>query len=278
MTRPLDELMEAFNNKIEREWPRQLPGHPALYIRGFVLIARNHFRTVRYFCADKPPDPLRRVEYSKCAGPLARVVLELLYTTIYILDSPVDRTMLFEKASYKAIFDHWRRHEKKYGNDPAWADHLAKLRRNLDIFGPLFHLTPQEVADPGKKLRKWPTPKPMRDELAKQRPELAKLFDYLSDWFYARLSEDAHVSGAGFMRQFSGLIAIPGGRDITEDLQMARSRMISAIAALVTALLSEIEMVARFGYSHKLRFVWGLLNETSSLSRGLFEYRYEASL
>src|SRR5262245_51002445 len=185
---PLDSLVETFLNKIEREWPRHVQAHPdsPLYLRGFVAIAKNLFRTMRYFCADKDRDKEleRRLEFTKSAPPLARVVLEILYNTTFMLEDLPGRTTWFEKAAWSSMREELEHREREFGNDPDWADHLKRFQNQVERGVSQFNITPEEQKDPGL-IPYWPTPGKMANSAS---PELASYFRYLDAWFYGNLS------------------------------------------------------------------------------------------
>ncbi len=126
----IDDLLIAAANKLEREWPPSLPDESAVCLRGFVLISRNTFRTIRYFCADKPPDTERRLEYSLSASPLARVILEAVFNTAFLLEDLSARTSWFMKAGWRSMREDLDRLEATYGKDPDWHDYLTALRKS----------------------------------------------------------------------------------------------------------------------------------------------------
>jgi tetratricopeptide (TPR) repeat protein len=75
---PLDSLLSALENKIEREWPprfRNIQGVQHLFLLT-LKTANVTYRSVRFLCADTPCDPARRVEYSISVAPLNRRILD----------------------------------------------------------------------------------------------------------------------------------------------------------------------------------------------------------
>src|SRR5436190_13306221 len=84
----LDSLVEATANKLEREFPTPLRSDRDLggLLRCLVLVSNNAYRTMRYFCADLPSDPSRKLEYALSGTPLARSVLEALFTVVFLFE------------------------------------------------------------------------------------------------------------------------------------------------------------------------------------------------
>src|SRR5260370_22610551 len=85
IARPLDSLLVALGNKIEREWPVSLAtvrGGQALFLLT-LRTAEATYRSLRFLCADKPPDPNRRLEFSISVPPLNRTILDNLFTVLF---------------------------------------------------------------------------------------------------------------------------------------------------------------------------------------------------
>jgi hypothetical protein len=278
--KPLDELLEAFLNLIRREWPAGVPSHPfsPTLLRGFIAIARNTFRTMRYFSADKDRDkePERRLEYSKCAPPLARVILEIVFNTVFVLDDFPIKTSWFEKASWRGMREDLTRFEDEFGNDPVWTEHLARLRAHVDQGVGFFGINSAEVANLDL-IRPWPTPGKMKKAVSSER---AAFIEYLHTWFYGSFSEDAHVKAVGFMRAIAGLLPDLDPRDLTEDLHKQAMSTIATTAGLMAALISEIQLVLKFesNVTPRLKNSWVLIGEVSSPCERLYRRRYQALL
>jgi hypothetical protein len=84
---PLDSLLSALENKIEREWPQRfapIAGARELFLLTF-RTANATYRSVRWLCAEKPPDPARRLDYCISVPPRNRTILDHLFTTLSAL-------------------------------------------------------------------------------------------------------------------------------------------------------------------------------------------------
>jgi hypothetical protein len=71
---------------VERALPPEITrvlGAPALLLL-MVKVAETSFSTIRYFCAEKPDDPGRRMSFSSAAPPLIRTLLDQIDTVIFI--------------------------------------------------------------------------------------------------------------------------------------------------------------------------------------------------
>jgi hypothetical protein len=69
-------------------------------------------------------------------------------------------------------------------------------------------------------------------------------------------------------------------RDLSKDMHKQAMSTITTTAALVTALLSEIQLVLRFedDVAGRLKYLWSLINECSTLSKNLYARRYQDAL
>ena len=207
---PLDELLQKAENLLERRWREFLPpphdvtsDTAALLLRGFVVIARNTFKTMRFICADKPPDPDRKPDFARAAPPLARVILEVLFTVTFMLEDLPARVRWFERAGWRSMHEDLERLRGAYQADPDWREVLSEREERL-LHGRLhLGVTEEQVANP-RQIPRWPIPSKMKHHA----PALKEHFQFLEDWFYGHLSADAHVSWPGFVRHAGPMLKL----------------------------------------------------------------------
>ena len=275
---PLDTLLIAASNKLEREWPASVPCTPSspVYLRAFVLVSRNIYRTMGYFCADKPPDPDRKPEYASAAGPLARVILEIVFNVVFMLEDLPARTERFEKAGWRSMAEDLEKFTKAYGEDPDWSPYLKTFGDHVIEGGRgFFRLTDTEFENP-RSIKKWPLPGGMRDEAS---AELADFLGYLRDWFYKNLSEEAHVNWIGLVRLSAGLMGDFGGAvDVDWNLKKQKSDTLATTVILLLVLLSELEMSLKIGLGSKIPYLWRIMNEGFLSSKEVYLRRYDGKL
>src|SRR5207244_2630765 len=101
----LDSLGVATFNKLEREWPSAVPAHKAssLVLRLLVAVSENTYRTIRYFCADKSDDGARKLQYALSAPPMARTILDALFTIIFLFEDLPARTAWYVRAGWREM-------------------------------------------------------------------------------------------------------------------------------------------------------------------------------
>src|SRR6266567_7402486 len=260
---PLDNLLVATANRLEREWPASLPGESAVCLRGLLLVSRNTFRTIRYFCADRPLDTARKLEYSLTAIPLGRLILEAVFNTAFLLEDLPARTNWYMKAGWADMNEDYERLKRSYGKDGSWKDYLDSFAVVVEKGQKLLRLTPDEVAKP-KTISWWPRHSKM---CGLASPDLSAYLEYLGDWFYKEMSEDAHLRWNGLVRLAGPLLQPEGDPEAREQLlKRQRSNAIATSAILQLALVSEIALVPEIARTlelevSKLRYLWAILNE-----------------
>jgi hypothetical protein len=273
----LDSLLTATANKLEREFPGHIENGRDLggLLRCFVLVAQNTYMTMRYFCADKPSDPARKPAYVLSGGPLARTVLDQLFTVVFLLEDLQERAAWYEKAGWRELKEFNVKAHRDYGADPSWkgylVEHDALVARAIGWWG----VTPEEEADP-KKLKYWPLPSQMI-KLA-STDQARSYLRFLDDWFYRELSQDTHLSWPGLMRRTGFLlIARPTDQDFARLAKQKSDIMVTTIIMLL-ALLSEIELALHFTLAERLKYLWALINGINAASLEIFNTRYHALL
>ena len=125
----------------------------------------------------------------------------------------------------------------------------------------------EEAADL-KRITYWPIPSQMKAQ-AKDR----EFLDYLDDWFYKTLSQDAHLSFPGLAHRGAALLVKPGD-ERTAQLEKRRSQAVFTTITVVLALASEMEHLLKFGLSERLAYVWGVLIKYWEEADDLYKMRY----
>jgi hypothetical protein len=275
---PLDSLLAAIENKIEREWPMRFRG--VIGARELILMivktANVTYRSVRYLCAEKPPDPFRRPEYSMSVSPLNRTILDNLFTLLFIFEDLQARCIWYFKADWRESRLELDRYQAEFGSNPKWQDWLGQLTAYSKAGEEIFHLSPAEIANPQTILR-WPNPGRMvnygvspKSRTAPARPYLK----YLHDWFYADMSQQAHLGGGGLAKRAGFLLYKLNDPEKDRLLLQSRRSLVGQTVTLMLALASEIEIYFEFGLRERLNYVWGLAGPSLEIAKELHEKRY----
>jgi hypothetical protein len=278
ITEPLDKAMTALGNKVEREWPRQY--EHILGAREIVLLIVGTTdvtsRSIRYICAEKPPDPNRSLEYSLSAPPLNRTILDNLFSMIFVLEDLHARCLWYHKAAWREQRLELDRYRTEYSNLPSWREWLTNLTALSDYGVDLFQISPQEVANP-KSIPRWPNAGAMAtygvSPLAPISPNRA-FMQYLNDWFYADLSQQSHLGGQGMMKRSSPLLHARNSDERKATLNRNRYTAIGQAVTLTLGLASEVEAYFHFGLRTQLRYLWGVTTPVIVVAQEMYEKRY----
>jgi hypothetical protein len=281
--RPLDSLLIALENKIDREWPRRFAHIDGA--REFFLITarltRNTYDTVRWICADIPKDPQRRPVYSLSVPPLTRTILDSIFTVVFMLEHLPSRCEWYHKAGWREAKLELGRYKSEYGHLPEWQVWLDGLSENIELGMKIFPVTAAEASNP-KLIHSWPNPGKMPKYGLKKGepvPPTRQFLEYLNDWFYRDLSQQSHLGGYGLVKRAGYLIGefhkISG---FEKTLIKFKTAQVSATIALVLALASEIEAYFHFGLAERAKYLWGILMEYSGVTKELYNRRYSSLL
>jgi len=276
--KPLDDLLLATANLIERSWPQKYAGNEDLkiYLLGSVKILANTYNSIRYLAADKPVNSDRKLEFSVSIPPLSRTILDSLFTFVFIFDDPLNRILWYHKSGWRELVEEHQRYKSTYANNPAWADYLAWGDALINHSRTSFHITEQEAAEPEKHVKWWLNPGKMikhKDTSEERR----NFLQYLNDWFYRNLSADSHLSWPGFARRSAHFLNLDEENRIN-ILKKYKSDCVMTTIVLMLSLLSEIEYEFQFGRAERLQYVWQVISGYSGEAKELYDLRYADKL
>lgn len=273
----LNELLIFTANKLEREFPvRVHHRYAGPTLLALALVSANTYRTMLFFCADKPQDSKPKLEYSLSAGPLARTILDALFTVLFLLEDLDTRTPWFMKAGWREVVEELRRANAAHGADAKWTSYL----RGLEEFAESsklsdFEITPEEDGDV-KKIKYWPIPSQMIPQV--NDADLKIYMEYLRDWFYRELSQETHLSWRGLAKRGGYLLLDRSSEQERWDIAKQKSDTLGATVVLLLAMMSEIELFFDFGARQRLKFVWHIINPYFQQGQEIYELRYANSL
>jgi hypothetical protein len=280
---PLDSLLAALENKIDREWPADL--RIILGARELFLLtlktANVTYRSIRFLCADKPPDPARRLEYSISVAPLNRTILDSLFTLMFILEDLPTRCQWYSKADWRETRLELDRYRAEYGNLADWQEWLGRVAKYCDTGIKSLGLSTAEVEQPSA-IPSWPNPGAMMNYGLSSKsaiPPGRAFMRYLHDWFYADLSQQTHLGGSGLAKRAGYfLYDLRNGPRREMLLTNYKYSQVGQTVALILALASEIEAHFKFGLRQRALYVWGLVTPVIVVAKELYDKRYAALL
>jgi hypothetical protein len=281
--RPIDTLLAAVANKIERECPTALsrvPWSQALFLVT-VRVVNVTYRTIRFICADKPKEHASRVEYSISVPPLNRSILDSVFTVMFILEDPQERCGLYFKAGWRESRLMYEKCLSTYGNSHDWTPWLGAVLDHLQKGNAFFAITPDQEANPNT-IPSWPNPGAMKSHGMNkddQLPAGRKFMTYLDDWYYKELSVQSHLSASGFETRGGFLIkGLPPPEDVARELERFRSIQVSKSVTLTMIFLSELELGLHLGLQERIKYLWTILAAHALEAKEIYELRYASAL
>ncbi len=273
----LSTVLEATANKLDREWPSQwstLGGANAL----LELLARstnNTFHSVLVLSSDNPQHPLR-VEDALSVPPLARTMIDVLFTTVYLFDDLPARTSQYYKGGWREKWEEHERYQAAYESNSDWTQWLTGHKKLLAMSAQLYGVSSAEQANP-KTLPYWPTPGQMlRDKSLKGRRH--DYLVYLNDWFYKHLSSESHLSLPGLTMRTAALLR-NDDRDLRDQhLDKQRSDQVLTSSLVALAFASEVQIECKFDLADRLKYIWTVVSSHFDMARELYEPWYQGRI
>jgi hypothetical protein len=254
---PLFDLLKAIENKIDRERRDEVEARARgmrIWLLTNLRVSREMFTAIESMTGDGEGTPVRK-ETSVAVPPLARVILESLFSLTFVFDSPSNRLPWFWKNTWREI-KRERDEYDEYTGDPDWDAWLAKLDSEAAEWQNLLaeHGTPLSLQQLGDytTVEYWPTPGRMRAKCISQ--ERKDLIAYFAARYYAPLSAAAHLSGTGLLAQ-GGIFL----RDQPPDmLQKYFSDQVLKALTLLFALASQyiLDVVPERALAEKMIALW----------------------
>ena len=276
-----ENLLTATINKVDLEWPAKWQAYPgAKYIvESCARITLNTHLSIRYLCAQEPPQPERKVEFALSAIPIIRSLADTIFLPVFLFEDVPQRTALYLKGGWREWAEELARCRAAYGNVPVWRDWLEEFEKRLQGSRDLAGISDAEAANP-TAIPYWPTPAQMLRP-GQLTAESRALFTHLNDWFYRTFSSQTHLSLPGLIMRSAGLY--PATDDETTRvrdwrLDRQRSDAMSFDLLLCLATVSEIQAACSFGLEMRLRYIWGILSGFFGMAKELYELRYDKLL
>ena len=275
IARPIDTLLTAFDNTIQREWPEKWEGllDARLLVHGSVKLSSTTYQLIRFLCKDRFIDPWQTRRFVTAAAPLTRSILDSLFALVYLFDDIRAKSDIFVKGGWREMCEETERMKREYGSTPKWVEYLDERGKRMDIMQKARGMPP--CGPETSKLPYWPTPGQMMrsNQLADER---RNFLTYLNDWYYRELSSAAHLSFPGLIIRGSPLLIDDDSSET--KLNVLRSYYLTQTICLVLALLSEVQVEAGFGFADRLKYVWRIVTEFFDDAKEIYEMRYAERL
>ncbi|MBN1517833.1 hypothetical protein JXA32_14810 [Candidatus Sumerlaeota bacterium] len=134
VNQPLTQILRLTNTCIEREWPsgyNQILGMKELFCIN-LKVAENTFNTILYFCAEKPVDRLRKLEFGLSSIPLLRSLLDQVFNLTFISTDPQEKVPQYYYGGWKELREHYLRCKLKYDTHADWIEWLEQCEAGLE--------------------------------------------------------------------------------------------------------------------------------------------------
>lgn len=267
----IDRLLESVVNKLEREWPQSKTASTReahLVLVGTVKVVGNTFKTIRFLCSEKSADWRHRAEMALTVPPLARTILDALYTFIFLFEDLPVRAEWYVCSGWRELAEYIDRAKRDYGSDAVWEGYFDRADANLAKMMSLIGKPSAEL----RSTRWWPTPQQMRRYV--KDPATGAFFSYLDDWFYREFSQVSHITLPGLIHTAGALL---DRADSEEKIEQMRGYHFMQVVMLLTSLYSEVEAELKLGVAGDLKYVWEMVSQHYPLARQIYDKRGYAS-
>lgn len=250
-------------------------GRLSLLLRLLVHVSSNTWDSVKFLGRNELNDG-RRTEFSFSIPPLTRTLLESLFTVVFVLEKPAERTRWFFLYGWADTLINYREMKARYGADPEWKTWLeVKEEGDVKQLAEMINPT-QDEEDHPDQIAWWPTP---GKRIKKTDDATRKAFlEFLHERFYGYLSSDAHLSLPGLLRRGGPFLKLLAGVDRADLHLRTRSKFVFECLSIYVALLTEIcGPSAPDDEKAQLRSIWEQVKVLEDAEE-LYRNRYEAWL
>ena len=277
---PLKSLCSNIENAIEQAFPISLSSIRGLhyFVVANVKTSRNTWSAARYMCADNSSNLDLTRDFVVTAFPLARTILESLFSMVLVFDNPVDNARWYFQSSWRDDYEEHLRRKAKYANQADWKDFLAQREDVLLNSANELGIN-SSIINNIQSIKRWPNPNKMAtNSKIVHDTQRKELFEYLNDWYYHTLSAASHLSGTRLIPALHLLskASVTGPYAFTPELY--KSEAISTVDTLLVAILSECIIELDLTKANETKYIWTLLSEISPYAKGLYKLRYQSLL
>jgi hypothetical protein len=236
---PLFEILATLTNRVDRDLRADLETRA----QGFTTWLVTHIRGAQQIwevieeLAARVKQRSMKLEAAVTIPPLARGIVESVFSIAFVAENPVERLPAFWKSTWREIAEQYQNLAADYGSDPAWTEWLGNLAAQRDSWRDLLAsmgspLTEAELADI-KRVKFWPNPGSMSRQCTDPTRQQALL--YFNVRFYGELSGASHLSGRGMLAQ--------GGILLDTDEELNRKYFSDQVMIALTALFSLVTLL-----------------------------------
>ena len=249
---PLSEIVTTIINKVDRDKRSELlarSGGMCAFLLGNIRVAWRTYQVIQALAKEHDKIGLG-LEVAVAIPPLARVILESMFSVMYVFEDPAGRLPDFWKKAWAAVAERHEQAVTDHGNDPRWADAIrfvAEQRAGWeqDLAAQGTPLTAEQLASPSTV--RWPNPGKMPRKCAD--PWRSDVLAYLDARYYGQLSIASHLSGTGILLQAghlqTGASEHNQRRYISQQFAIAFTMMMSLVAVYAIDVIRERDFARR---------------------------------
>ena len=284
-------LLVNVGNQLERQWPPRYSqvGSGQMVLLQLVRLAVLNYKTIAFVCSDVKDGAVRDPRFCLSTPALNRTILEIIASTLYLLEDLPRHTDLFYRAAWRDEQETLKTYRARYTGRPRWDAFISTRTAGVDKLEKSLRITDKEKNDINRILR-WPKlGKVIRRIRADYSNSTALTFlEFLNDWVYRELSTQSHLEPKGlgemglFFLGMADLQAISGqDRDGVDDrlelkLREFRTNQVWTAVTLILSLVTEIDSHFEYGLKNKLAFYWTLFRAHSETVEEFYAERYGA--
>jgi hypothetical protein len=289
-------LLVATGNKLEREWPNRYKNAAAdsaqMILLQLVRLAVTTYKTIGFLCSDVEDGAVRDPHFALSTPPLNRTILEIIVSTMYLLEDVPGHTSVFYRAAWREEEEMLRNYQERYAGRPRWDEYITQRTKTHQKMERALKITTEEKENLERILR-WPRVGQVIKRLTKIDPDSATLayIHFLNDWLYRELSSQSHLEPRGLGElglHFLGmddLKAVSGGEDrdairerLDEKLLEFKTKSVWIAITLILSLVSEIELHFEYDLRQRAVYLWNVFTAHSEIVSEIFEERYKRTL
>jgi hypothetical protein len=231
---------------------------------------------VKYFCADKPEDPARKLYFGTSSPPLLRSLIDEIYTVIFLGEDLEGRVRWYYRAGWREMAERDATYRERYGADPKWKEWLEEHLQFLELTRKDWGIRDNEARRP-QSIDWWPTPVQMT-KVKDLSPESRKFFEFLEAWYYRELSQGMHLTFPGLSHRGGSFLRKKEDTLRESEWLKIRSDGVGYAVVLLLALLTEINHLFGFNLGQRCAYLWGILTQYMGIAEELFSERYSRLL
>jgi hypothetical protein len=219
-----------------------------------------------------------RKNFALLLAPVNRQLMDILFSIIYMRDDFAVRTLLYERAAFRAFKEEYQLYESAFRGLPEWKAFFIDQKMLLRLMAKPLRITLAEKRNL-ELIPRWKQPFKLSRQNTKSQPFLK----WMVKWLYNDTSAEAHISGAGLFFVSPFLLA-----DLTDEqtryaiesraLLQYHARHLSRTFMTVLAIATELDAQFKLNNHTDAAYIWRILIDHSPEAKEMYKERYISML